>query len=164
VGHCFPFVGLPKNTPQGLLPARLTLKTPKFGIFPPGLLKFVFISTPFMSIEEIQTICNNLPAVTEDIKWEDHLCFNIGGKMFLVTSPDSVPSSASFKVPDEAFEVLASREGFMPAPYMARYKWVHLDNINRLSPREWKQHITDSYHLIAGKLPKKVRKELGLAD
>lgn len=116
-----------------------------------------------MSIEEIQTICKNLPAVTEDIKWEDHLCFNIGGKMFLVTAPDSVPASASFKVADEDFEALAAREGFMPAPYMARYKWVHLDNITRLSAREWEQYISGSYRLIAGKLPKKLRRELGLA-
>jgi predicted DNA-binding protein (MmcQ/YjbR family) len=117
-----------------------------------------------MSIEEIQSICKNLPAVTEDIKWDNHLCFNVGDKMFLVTSPDSVPCSASFKVPEETFEVLAAREGFMPAPYMARYKWVHLDDINRLSPREWHRYITGSYQLIAGKLPKKRRRELGLAD
>jgi predicted DNA-binding protein (MmcQ/YjbR family) len=116
-----------------------------------------------MTIEEIQTICKHLPAVTEDIKWEDHLCFNVGGKMFLVTSPDSLPPSASFKVPEEDFEELATREGFMPAPYMARYQWVHLDNISRLSPREWAQHITASYRLVAGKLPQKVRQGLGLA-
>ena len=117
-----------------------------------------------MHIEEIQTICKSLPAVTEDIKWEDHLCFNVGGKMFLVTSPDRLPPSASFKVPEEAFEALVSREGFMPAPYMARYKWVHLDDINRLPAREWEKYILGSYQLIANKLPKKTRKELGLAD
>lgn len=116
-----------------------------------------------MSIEEIQIICKNLPGVTEDIKWEDHLCFNVGGKMFLVTSPDSVPPSASFKVAEEDFETLAAREGFMPAPYLARYKWVHLDDISRLSCREWEQHLTTSYRLVADKLPKKVRQALGLA-
>jgi predicted DNA-binding protein (MmcQ/YjbR family) len=117
-----------------------------------------------MSIEEIETICKTLPAVTEDIKWDDHLCFNVGGKMFLVTSPDSVPQSASFKVSEEAFEELAAREGFMPAPYMARYKWVYLDNINRLSAREWAHYIPESYRLVAGKLPRKTRKELGLPE
>lgn len=115
-----------------------------------------------MTIEEIQNICNTLPAVTQDIKWEDHLCFNVGGKMFLVTAPDCVPPSASFKVAEEAFEELAAREGFMPAPYLARYKWVHLDDISRLSYREWEQQITASYRLIAGKLPKKVSQHLGL--
>jgi predicted DNA-binding protein (MmcQ/YjbR family) len=119
---------------------------------------------PVMHIEDMQTICKSLPAVTEDIKWDDHLCFSVGGKMFLVTSPDSVPPTASFKVPEEDFEVLAAREGFMPAPYMARYKWVYLDNINRLTVQEWEAHIGVSYRLIAGKLSRKIRKACGLPE
>ncbi len=115
-----------------------------------------------MTIEEIQHICRQLGGVTEDIKWEDHLCFNIGGKMFLVTAPDQTPSSASFKVPDETFEEIAAQPGFMPAPYMARYKWVRLDDINRLTLKEWESYIKQSYGLVATKLPNKVKKELGL--
>ncbi|MGV3504866.1 MAG: MmcQ/YjbR family DNA-binding protein [Adhaeribacter sp.] len=115
-----------------------------------------------MSIEDIQRICQALPAVTQDIKWEDHLCFNVGGKMFLVTSPDQVPSSASFKVAEEDFEEISAREGFKPAPYMARYQWVHLDDIRRLSTRQWQDLLTASYRLVAGKLPKKTRQQLGI--
>ena len=44
-----------------------------------------------MNIPELQQLCKALPGMTEDIKWENHLCFNVGGKMFLVTSPDNVP-------------------------------------------------------------------------
>lgn len=117
-----------------------------------------------MSIEEIQSICQSLPGVTEDIKWEDHLCFNVGGKMFLVTSPDQFPPSASFKVPEDHFESLSSREGFRPAPYMARNKWVYLDDIRRLSPRQWQEHICTSYRLVAARLPKKVSRHLGLSE
>jgi predicted DNA-binding protein (MmcQ/YjbR family) len=39
-----------------------------------------------MTIEDQMTICNRLKGVTTDITWEDHLCFNVGGKMFLITS------------------------------------------------------------------------------
>jgi hypothetical protein len=67
-----------------------------------------------MNIEELQSICRKLKGRTEDIKWENHLCFNISGKMFLITSPDSVPVSASFKVADEEFEELSSRKAFSP--------------------------------------------------
>jgi predicted DNA-binding protein (MmcQ/YjbR family) len=115
-----------------------------------------------MTIEIIQSICKKLAGITEDIKWEDHLCFNIGGKMFLVTSPDHLPQSASFKVGVEEFEALSAREGFMPAPYMARYKWVHLDDINRLTEKEWEFYIKQSYNLVASKLPSKTKKEIGL--
>lgn len=88
-----------------------------------------------MTIEDIQLICEDLRGVKQDIKWEDHLCFNIGGKMFLITAPDAVPISASIKVTDELFDELAEKEGFMPAPYLARYKWIWMDDIRRLSKK-----------------------------
>ncbi|MDP2386242.1 MAG: MmcQ/YjbR family DNA-binding protein [Bacteroidota bacterium] len=115
-----------------------------------------------MTIEDLQSICKPLKGVTQDIKWEDHLCFNVGEKMFLVISPDTVPVSASFKVSDEEFEELSAKKGFMPAPYLARYKWVHLDNISRLSKKQWEKYISQSYYLIASKLPSKTKKILGM--
>ena len=57
-----------------------------------------------MTIEDIRAICMELPGVTEDIKLGEHLCFNVGGKSFVFTSPDRAPVSASFKVPAEDFE------------------------------------------------------------
>jgi predicted DNA-binding protein (MmcQ/YjbR family) len=115
-----------------------------------------------MTIEEIQLICEKLPGVTQDIKWENHLCFNVGEKMFLVTAPDGVPPSASIKVSDEEFENLIFFEGIIPAPYMARHKWVHLDTINRFSKKQWQFYIPQAYYLVASKLSVKIQKNLGL--
>lgn len=115
-----------------------------------------------MTIEDIQTICKTFPGVTEDIKWEDHLCFNVGGKMFVVTSPDRLPHTASFKTSDEDFEELSVRPGFIPAPYMARHKWVYVDDINRLSYKQWAHYLKQAHALVAAKLPAKTRKQLGL--
>lgn len=115
------------------------------------------------TIEDLQKICDQLPGVTQDIKWEDHLCFNIGGKMFLVTSPDHFPISASFKVDDEDFEEISTKPGFIPAPYMARNKWVRLDDITKLGLKQWEAYINRSYYLIASKLTKKLQKELGIS-
>ncbi|MCX2740643.1 MmcQ/YjbR family DNA-binding protein [Pontibacter anaerobius] len=115
-----------------------------------------------MTIEDLQELCRQLPGVTESIKWEHDLCFCVAEKMFLVVGLDKTPVSASFKVTAEEFEVLCQRPGFSPAPYMARHKWVALDNLNRLQPQEWEQRVRESYRLVSGKLPKKVRKELGL--
>lgn len=114
-----------------------------------------------MSIEELKQICERLPAITQDIKWEHHLCFNIGGKMFLMTSPDEVPVSASFKTSDEEFDALSSRAGFQPAPYLARHKWVHVDDICRMGKRDWEKYIRLSYGLVYSKLPAKLKKEIG---
>lgn len=115
-----------------------------------------------MLIEDIQAICKTFNGVTEDIKWEHHLCFNVGGKMFLITSPDEVPCSASFKVNEEDFDELNAKPGFKQAPYLAKHKWVHLDDINRLSKKQWEYYLAQSYNLIAAKLPVKTKKALGL--
>lgn len=106
--------------------------------------------------------CLSLPGTTEDIKWEDHLCFNIGGKMYLITSPDRFPVSASLKTTDELFVQLTAREGIIPAPYLARNKWVHTDDISKLSESEWRELIKLSYDLVYSRLPVRVRKEISL--
>jgi predicted DNA-binding protein (MmcQ/YjbR family) len=113
-----------------------------------------------MSIDELRAICFSFPGVEEDIKWGDHLCFTIGGKMFMITSPDNVPVTASFKVADEVFETLTAREGFIPAPYLARYKWVFVDDISRLSVKDWKKYSREAYDLIFSRLPAKTKKQL----
>lgn len=113
-----------------------------------------------MTIEKIRSFALSLPGATEDIKWENHLCFNVGAKMFLVTSPDSIPVSASFKTDDEGFESWTTREGIIPAPYMARNKWVLADDIRRLSENEWKTVIRKSYDLVFSKLTKKLQREI----
>ena len=113
-----------------------------------------------MTIKDLQNICNSLKGVTQDIKWEDHLCFNVGAKMFLITSPDKIPHSASFKAEPDDFETLCQREGIIPAPYLARYKWVQIDDINRLGPSEWQQYLAKSYSLVFNKLPSTVKKKV----
>lgn len=115
-----------------------------------------------MSIEALQAICRQLKGVTEDIKWEDHLCFNIGDKLFLVTAPDHLPVTASFKVSEKDFGELTAKEGFIPAPYLARYKWVRVDDISRLGKKQWEYYIRQSYELIAAGLPAKIKKQIGL--
>ncbi|RIJ37567.1 MmcQ/YjbR family DNA-binding protein [Pontibacter oryzae] len=115
-----------------------------------------------MHIEDLQALCRQFPGVTESIKWEHDLCFCVADKIFLVVGLDQVPVSASFKVSPEDFEALSSRPGFKPAPYLARYKWVALDDVNSLAPQEMEQFAKASYKLVAGKLPRKKQNELGL--
>src|SRR3569623_1279885 len=115
-----------------------------------------------MTIEDLQEICYQLPGVAQDIRLYDHLCFHVSGKGFLYTYPAAVPPSASFKVPDEEFEEIVAKEGREPHPYAARYKWVLATDISSLSRKEWEHYIRQSYALITAKLPKKIRKAIGL--
>src|SRR5215470_7461926 len=111
-----------------------------------------------MNIEELQTFCKNLPAVTEDVKWGHDLVFSVGGKMFTVIGLSETPITASFKVPDEEFDEISNREGFMPAPYLARHKWVFINDIRKLSKAEWKKYLKQSYELVKQKLSPKTKK------
>ncbi|WP_255474025.1 MmcQ/YjbR family DNA-binding protein [Pontibacter qinzhouensis] len=113
-----------------------------------------------MTLEQVEHLCQQLPGVTQDIKWEKDLCFCVAEKMFLVLGFEENPITGSFKVPDEEFDAFCEREGFAPAPYLARYKWVAFDNLNRLQQQEWQQCINKSYNLVRAKLPKKKQQEL----
>jgi predicted DNA-binding protein (MmcQ/YjbR family) len=114
-----------------------------------------------MDIDQLRTYCMKLPAVTEDIKWGHDLVFSIGGKMFCVAGLEK-PFSCSFKVPDEEFEELSARPGFMPAPYMARNKWVLVTDASKMNKKQWETRIRDSYEMVKAKLTKKARTELGI--
>jgi len=115
-----------------------------------------------VTIEELMKICKKLKGTTSDIKWEDHLCFNVGEKIYLITSPDQVPPNASFKVTEEDFDSLCERDGVDQARYFARRQWVSVDNISLLSMEEWAKYITQSYQLVVSKLTRKKRSELGI--
>ncbi|MBC7884105.1 MAG: MmcQ/YjbR family DNA-binding protein [Saprospiraceae bacterium] len=115
-----------------------------------------------MTIEEIQNICRQMPGVTEDIKWKHDLVFSVGEKMFCVVELDQSPTTASFKVRDEEFEEICSWPGFKPAPYVAKYKWVLIEDINQMKKADWHKYIKQSYELVKDKLSLKLKKQLGL--
>ena len=121
---------------------------------------FRCLNTFSMDTEKLRVYCLSFPGATEGIKWEDHLCFMVGEKMFLITGM-SDEDNVSIKVSDEDFETLPERDGIIPAPYMARNKWVAITKRSALKPKEWESLVRQSYEIIRSKLPKKVREGLG---
>ena len=115
-----------------------------------------------MDIEALRQYCLSLPHATEDIQWGNNLLFRVGNKMFAIAALDQTPVSLSFKCTDEEFAELLEREGVVPAPYLARNKWVMIETLDVLPPKELKRLLRDSYGMVAAKLPKKVRRALGL--
>jgi predicted DNA-binding protein (MmcQ/YjbR family) len=110
-----------------------------------------------MNIEDIRAYCKKLPHVTEDVKWGSDLCFCIGGKMFCVV-PLEGELRITFKVMEDEFEDLSVSNGFIPAPYLARNKWVTLVDVTTLNRKELENYLKQSYELIKAKLPKKLQK------
>ncbi len=115
-----------------------------------------------MTLEAFRELCLSFPAASEEIKWENDLCFLIGKKMFAVAGLDRQPVSISFKTSPKLFDQLTERSGFVPAPYLARYKWVSIQDISGLNEGELKTLVSQSYELVLAKLPSKVRNQLEL--
>ena len=111
-----------------------------------------------MDIEAIRKYCLSLPHVTERVQWGNDLLFCIGGKMFAVAGLDAkYPTKLSFKCTPEKFAELVESEGIIPAPYVARYHWVALEDWDALPQKELKALLKNAYQLVHDKLPKKVR-------
>jgi predicted DNA-binding protein (MmcQ/YjbR family) len=112
-----------------------------------------------MDHTQLEQFCLSLKGTTTDIKWGNDLCYLVGGKMYCVTSLDQ-PMKVSLKVHAEEFRELTDRQGIIPAPYMARNKWVFIEKANALSSKEWKYHIQQSYELVFAKLPKAIKNKI----
>jgi predicted DNA-binding protein (MmcQ/YjbR family) len=110
-----------------------------------------------MNLEKLRTLCLSFPGATEGLKWEDHICFMVAEKIFCMTHEHG---GTCFKVTDEEFDEMTERDGIIPTPYMARNKWVTVQEYNKLKPKEWEQYVTQSYQLIRSKLTKKVQSSL----
>jgi predicted DNA-binding protein (MmcQ/YjbR family) len=113
-----------------------------------------------MNIEKAKTFCRSLPGATEDIKWGADLVFSVGDKMFAVTGDGAEPGGISFKVDDDRFLELTDRQGIIPAPYLARAKWVKIEDLKAVSDAEAAQLLKRSYELVFGKLTKKLQREI----
>jgi predicted DNA-binding protein (MmcQ/YjbR family) len=113
-----------------------------------------------MDLDTLRDICLAHPGATEEVQWEDHLLFKVGGKMFCITSLEDANDTA-FKVPDEEYDEISSGDVFIPAPHLARAKWVKVVQAKALKVTDWKAHIATSYGLVKAKLPKKVQATLG---
>ena len=118
-----------------------------------------------MDAKRIEKIVAGWPGVTQDIKWGDDLVFSVASKMFVVTcfrGPQQ--GTFSFKVPDDRFLEFTDRHGIVPAPYMARARWVMVLPDAKLAKGELETLLRQSYELVRAKLPKKTQRELGAED
>lgn len=113
-----------------------------------------------MDVEWIRRHCLSLSHVTEQVQWRDDLVFKVGGKMFAVAPLEPAELWLSFKCGDEEFAELIERPGIIPAPYLARAKWVALQSEARVTGEEIKRLLQTAHSLVFAKLPKKRREEL----
>ncbi len=114
-----------------------------------------------MDIETLRELCLSMPHASEDVKWQNDLCFSVSGKMFCVAGLETgTTPQISFKCTPEKFAELTEIEGIIPAPYVARYHWVAVQDPTALDEGDFEDLITKSYLLVRDKLSAGARKNL----
>jgi predicted DNA-binding protein (MmcQ/YjbR family) len=114
-----------------------------------------------MTKGELHDLALSLPGATFDVKWGADHVYSVGGKMFAAT--DLAGTNLGFKATDIAFEVLTGTGRATPSKYLARAKWVMIDDLAAEDAAEVADWVKTSYRLVAEKLPRKTQKDLGLA-
>ena len=105
-----------------------------------------------------------LPATSLVRQWGDASVAKVGDKIFAIFGSDETAPRLSFKCSDMAFELLPELKGALPAPYLARAKWVSIGPETPLSEDECASYLREAHRLIALKLPGRVKTALGLGD
>jgi predicted DNA-binding protein (MmcQ/YjbR family) len=112
----------------------------------------------------IRAFCHSLPGATYDFKWDVDHVYSVGGKMFAVVyDAKKGEETVSFKVDASRFLELTDHPGIVPAPYLARAKWVQVSPGHGLAPGDLDALIRRSHALVSARLTKKLRKEIGVA-
>lgn len=118
----------------------------------------MFVDGP-VGKDELHAACMALPGAHMDVQWGDDHVYKVAGKMFCATN--GAYSNLSFKATDIAFEALTEAGRGRPAPYMARAKWVMLDDLAAQDAAEVGDWLKTAHELVAAKLTKKQRAEIG---
>lgn len=118
-----------------------------------------------MTLDDYNGFCASLPHTTHVVQWGGAHVWKVGGKVFAIGGwNDGAGLSVSFKVSEMAFDVLKEQPGLRPAPYLASrgMTWIQRQTPESMDADALKDYVRESYRLIAQKLPKATRKQLGL--
>jgi predicted DNA-binding protein (MmcQ/YjbR family) len=114
-----------------------------------------------MSFTALKKHAASLPGATCDIKWGADWVASVGAKMYFAGGPEPGRWTAcSFKVDEHRFLELSGLPGLAPAPYLARAKWVQLNDPKALPLADLKALVSRSHALVLAGLSKKLQREL----
>lgn len=115
-----------------------------------------------MNSDSLLKFCASLPHVKLDLKWGHVMACCVHEKMFALFGVDENGKTEkySFKADPERFLELTDRQGLIPAPYLARAKWVAVVEDKALSQAEAKALLQHAHALIVRKLPKYIQQEI----
>ncbi len=117
-----------------------------------------------MTREEFDAFCRGLKSTTHVVQWGGASVWKVGGKIFAICSHwgPGEQQKISFKCSDLSAQILCELPGIGPAPYLARSKWVQVKTTEALSAEDMQHYISIAHDIIAQKLTRAKRAELGL--
>ncbi|MDP3855212.1 MmcQ/YjbR family DNA-binding protein [Phenylobacterium sp.] len=112
-----------------------------------------------MTSDGFETAALALRGATKVVQWGGARVYKVGGRIFAIAG---LGGAISLKVTDLAYEVLVETGQARPAPYLARAKWVAFDDLEGLDDSEVVGWLATAHALVAAKLTRAQRAELGL--
>jgi predicted DNA-binding protein (MmcQ/YjbR family) len=108
--------------------------------------------------------CLSRQGASKVVQWGGSSVYKLGPKMFAIAglSHGEAPPSYVFKVSEIAYALLIEHGLARPAPYLRGAKWVQLTDHDALPDEELRAYLDQSHALVAAKLTRATRKELGL--
>jgi len=111
-----------------------------------------------LDVESIRRYCLSFPRTKEKLQWGETLCFQVEEKIFSLLNLDvSSQTRLAFKSTPEKFAELIEMAGIRPAPYVGRYHWVALEQLDTLPDGELMELIKNSYDMVVTKTAKAKR-------
>ena len=102
----------------------------------------------------------SLPAVSVVRQWRDDSVAKVGDKIFALLDRD--PGEIWCKASDMSYHLLTGLPGIRPAPYFARAGWVAISVESPLAEAEVEAYLVEAHRLVAAKLSRKQRRDLGI--
>ncbi len=120
-----------------------------------------------MTLDDYNGFCRSLPATTHVVQWGGSHVWKVGGKVFAIAGwdeGDTTNVAVTFKVSEMAFDILKEQPGCRPAPYLASrgMKWIQRTSGASMDDEALRDYLRESRRLVALKLPKRLRDELGI--
>lgn len=116
-----------------------------------------------MNPEEIYELCTSLPHAEACFPFDEvTLVFKVGGRMFAVNPLDK-PDMLILKCdPERAVELRERYGGIAPAWHFNKKHWNMIDLKGSVPRPLITEMTTHSYNLVTGKLPRRIKEELGI--
>jgi len=117
-----------------------------------------------MNVESFRTYCLAKKEVTESFPFDEvTLVFKVAGKMFALTSLDSLEFSVNLKCdPERALALREEYTSVTPGFHMSKKHWNTLRVDGSFDLKLFMELVDHSYDLVVQSLTKKKRLELGL--